>query len=398
MKARLHNWKLEEKADHKWRDPLQLINFEGCFNRISPQLLKYKVYGDWWEIINRLNIRLLVSREHEHILMCLGCESDSPEISFLALPHPSGIAVDQDKRVIYVASTRNPNMIYQFNPIQGFIERKDKNKFREISTAVKNTLVPGKVFFLPGSLYIHDMIFMNRKLYANAVGHNSIIQISEDGGYKYVWWPKCIEKENKPDISDNYLQLNSIAAGKTINNSYFTSSTEKILSTRPGDINFPVNKKGVLFYGKTKEVVCRGLTRPHSARMNEGKVWLNNSGYGEIGFVEKNKFNSFLKLPGWTRGLYFKDDIAFVGTSRVNTRFSNYAPGVDLKSDICAIHAIDIKKCKIIGSIDWPFGSQIFAVEGIDKNYFGGLPMNLLQRKTPENLNHLFYAFKNNRV
>jgi len=394
MKNEFRNSKLEEKADRKWRNPLQLINFEGCFDRISPQLLKYKVHGNWWETVHRLGIRLLVSREYEHLLMCMGCNQDSPEISFLALPHPSGIAVDPDKKSVFVASTRNPNMIYQFNPVQGLIGRKDKNKFGKIPAAAKNTLVPGKVLFLPGSLYIHDMVFMSGKLYVCAVGHNSIIQVSGDGSYKYVWWPRCVDKGNKPDTRDNYLQLNSIAAGPTLNSSYFTSSTEKILSTRPGDVNFPVNKKGVLFHGKTKEVVCRGLTRPHSARMNGKAVWLNNSGYGEFGFVEKNKFSSFLKLPGWTRGLYFKDDVAFAGTSKVNRRFSNYAPGVDLKSDICAVHAVDMKTCRVIGSIEWPYGSQIFAVEGIDRNCGSGLPVDLLPRENQGDLNNLFYSFK----
>jgi hypothetical protein len=298
MKDKLNHSKLCEKANQEWRNPLQIINFEGCFNPAKSQLLKYIVCGDWWDIIHRLNIRLLVSREYEHLLICLSCDSDSPRISFMTIPHPSGIAVDQDKKAIYVASTRNPNMIYEFNPINGFIERRDKNKFKEVSTAGEKTLIPVRVFFLPGSLYIHDMISMNENLYASAVGHNSIIQISDNGEYKYVWWPKCVDKENKPDIQDNYIQLNSIAGNKTIADSYFTSSTEKILSTRPGDINFPVIKRGVLFNGKTKEVVCRGLTRPHSARMNKGKVWLNNSGYGEFGFVEKNKFFKLLKLPG----------------------------------------------------------------------------------------------------
>jgi uncharacterized protein (TIGR03032 family) len=394
MKNEFVNSKLDAKADLKWRNPLQLVGFEGCFDRISPQLLKYRVRGDWWEVVQRLGIRLLVSRECEHLLMSLGCNARAPEISFLALPHPSGITIDQDKKVVYVAGTRNPNMIYQLSPVQGFIGRSDKNKFEKKSAVEKNTLVPGKVVFLPGSLYIHDMVFVNGKLYACAVGHNSIVQVSDDGSYKYAWWPKCVDRKNKPDTSDNYLQLNSIAAGPTMGSSYFTASTEKILSTRPGDVHFPVNKKGVVFHGKTKEVVCRGLTRPHSARINGGLVWLNNSGYGEFGFVEKNKFNSFLKLPGWTRGLYFKDDIAFVATSKVNRRFSNYAPGVDLKSDVCAVHAVDLKKCRVLGSIEWPHGSQIFAVEGIGKNHFGSLPVNLSLRDNRDNLNHLFYAFK----
>ena len=41
---------------------------------------------------------------------------------------------------------------------------------------------------------------------------------------------------------------------------------------RPGHLNFPVDGRGVIFSGRTRDVVATGLTRPHSARLHEGTI------------------------------------------------------------------------------------------------------------------------------
>ena len=107
-------------------------------------------------------------------------------------------------------------------------------------------------------------------------------------------------------LDKNYIQLNSIAAGNNIKESYFSASCDQISNRRPGHKNFPVDKRGVIFSGKTKEVFARGLTRPHSARLYKGDVWVDNSGYGELGYARKWSSSSLLyACLAWTRGLVF---------------------------------------------------------------------------------------------
>src|SRR5437867_1362027 len=72
-------------------------------------LLQFSTRGDWWEIVEQLDITLLVTREYEHLVMALTVENGKPRISYLALPHPSGLAVDLARKAVYLASTRNPN-------------------------------------------------------------------------------------------------------------------------------------------------------------------------------------------------------------------------------------------------------------------------------------------------
>jgi uncharacterized protein (TIGR03032 family) len=119
----------------------------------------------------------------------------------------------------------------------------------------------------------------------------------------------------------------------------------------------------VIFSGRTREVVVRGLTRPHSARLHRGQLWVDDSGYGEVGVCIDGRLRPAAGLPGWTRGLGFHGDLAFVGTSRILPRFHHYAPGLDPARCVCGVHIIDSRRGALLGSLVWPSGTQIFAVE-----------------------------------
>ena len=52
-----------------------------------------------------------------------------------------------------------------------------------------------------------------------------------------------------------------------------------------------------------------------------------------------------------------------MGTSRVIPRFRRYAPGLDPARCECGVHAVDLRTGRVLGSLLWPEGNQIFAVE-----------------------------------
>jgi len=214
------------------------------------------------------------------------------------------------------------------------------------------------------------------KLFANAVGMNAVVELPTGGGFKTVWWPRCIDgKRGRPLFGKNYLQLNSIATRDSIDTSCFSASAAEPSARRPGHLNFPVDGCGVIFYGRTREVVATGLTRPHSARFVGPTLWVDNSGYGEVGYISGGRFEVAARLPGWTRGLGVAGNVAFVGTSRVIPRYACYAPGVDIEKSKTGIHALDLKSGRVLGSILWPRGNQIFGVELARGLKTSGFPM-----------------------
>lgn len=66
------------------------------------------------------------------------------------------------------------------------------------------------------------------------------------------------------------------------------------------------------------EVVCQGLSMPHSPRWNNGRLWLLDSGTGFLGFVDfqSRKFERVAFCPGYARGLAFIGDYAIIGLSK----------------------------------------------------------------------------------
>jgi uncharacterized protein (TIGR03032 family) len=320
--------------------------------------------------------------------MALTVAEGRPEVTFMRVPHPSGLAVDSIGKTIFLASTRNPNQLLELAPVVDSLPRRDA----PVPRLDGRPLVPVRSRFLPGSLYLHDLAFVADVLYGNAVGQNAVVRLDRDSGYERVWWPRCIERESGPDFTRNYLQLNSIAAGTDLASSFFSASATKMSARRPGHKNFPVDRRGVIFSGKTRDPIATGLTRPHSARMHRGRLWVDNSGYGEVGVVEDGSFTRVATLPGWTRGLTLYDRFALVGTSRVIPRFRQYAPGLNEDKSSCGIHVVDTESGETLGSLTWPEGNQIFAVEWISRTSSTGFPFAANRRRS-KTTKLLFYSF-----
>jgi len=376
--------------DGEWRDPAQVISQWSDARRAEPGLLKFVARGKWWQVLSEHRITLLVTREYEHLVLAVSPYGRSQ--TYLRLPHPSGLVVDRKRGVVHLASTRNPNQVFQLAPVQRLIDRTDVNLDSDGSIEEDHPLVPVRSTTLPGSFYIHDLAMVGSQLYANAVGQNCVVRMRVDGRVERAWWPRAIETPDGPVFTRNHLQLNSIAAGATLQRSFFSASTDAMSTRRPSHRNFPVDRRGVIFSGASRDVIARGLTRPHSARFNAGALWVDNSGYGELGVVAAGKFEPHVRLPGWTRGLSFHDGIAFVGTSRVIPRFRQFAPGVDPARSVCGVHAIDVTRGAVLGSMVWPAGNQIFAIDWMPSSFSRGLPFRTGRRRS-ERERILFYAF-----
>ncbi len=380
-----------EYQNTEFRNPAQIVSYWQDADRIDPRLLEFETTGQWWSTLSDSAITLLVTREYEHLLLSMHVtDSSGPTVSMMRMPHPSGLAIDQAHGVVHVASTRNPNQIFDLMPLDGLLPRLDID---EVSLRGK-PLLPVRTRFYPGCLYIHDLAMIGDELHANSVGQNAIVRLSGSGAHERVWWPKCIETKNGPVFGRNHLQLNSIAAGPTLEASFFSASTDEMTDLRPGDPSFPVNRRGVIFSAVTREPIARGLTRPHSARLHKQRIWVENSGYGQVGYIDDGKFLSVANLPGWTRGLCFFKELMFVGTSRILPRFQQYAPGVDIELSRCGIHVLDMKSGQSLGSIFWPHGNQIFAIEAMPLDFTTGFPFPT-DRRLPEDLEKsLFYSFQ----
>ena len=75
---------------------------------------------------------------------------------------------------------------------------------------------------------------------------------------------------------------------------------------------------GVVIDVASGEVVCAGLSMPHSPRLKDGELYIVQSGTGEFGRVDRasGRFEPICFLPGFARGVSFLGRHAVIGVSR----------------------------------------------------------------------------------
>jgi uncharacterized protein (TIGR03032 family) len=131
------------------------------------------------------------------------------------------------------------------------------------------------------------------------------------------------------------------------------------------------NKKngGILIDLETNEIVTRGLSMPHSPRWHAGRLWLLESGTGSLGFIDpaSGKYESIVRLDGFTRGLEMVGNLAFIGLSQV--RETAVFSGIQITERLqetertCGVWVVDIQRGEVVAFLKFEDAVQeIFAV------------------------------------
>lgn len=162
-----------------------------------------------------------------------------------------------------------------------------------------------------GEIDIHELgiqndgtiVFVNTK-------YNCLAVPSVTHSFKAIWKPEFISQL----VPEDRCHLNGLAMveGKP---KYVTAvcKSDTIDGWRERR-----HDGGIVIDVETNEIVCEGLSMPHSPRWSDGKLWLLNSGTGYLGYVDfdRKSFVPKVFVPGFARGLAVKDGYAIVGLSK----------------------------------------------------------------------------------
>jgi hypothetical protein len=133
---------------------------------------------------------------------------------------------------------------------------------------------------------------------------------------------------------------------------------------------------GVLMDVDSGEILCRGLSMPHSPRWYGGRLWVCESGSGTLGTVDLNtlRYEAVAAVPGFTRGLDFAGDLAFVGLSQV--RESAVFSGIPITERLspeertCGVCIVDLRRGETVALLKFESGVQeIFAVALLPRRF-----------------------------
>lgn len=198
-----------------------------------------------------------------------------------------------------------------------------------------------RVSYTTGVLDAHDVgILENGEIIFVNTLFNCLATTSVRHSFTPVWKPPFISQI----IQEDRCHLNGLAmeAGKS---RYVTavSKSDTIDGWRDRRAD-----GGIVLDVVTGDVVCKGLSMPHSPRLYRGRLWVLNSGTGELGTVDiqNRKFQALTFCPGFLRGLQLHEKYAFVGLSKPRyERFEGLALDEKLrKADSepwCGIQVID---------------------------------------------------------
>jgi uncharacterized protein (TIGR03032 family) len=174
--------------------------------------------------------------------------------------------------------------------------------------------VPREIF-VTGELDAHDIgqLADGRVVFVNTL-YNCLATPSARHSFTPVWKPPFISKIVKEDR----CHLNGLAMEDGVPR-YVTAVSKSDTIDGWRDRRFD---GGILIDVQTGEIVISGLSMPHSPRIYGGKLWVLNSGTGEIGWIERGasaedaKFHALVFCPGYVRGLAFHGKYAFGGLSK----------------------------------------------------------------------------------
>ena len=217
---------------------------------------------------------------------------------------------------------------------------------QQINSVFDACYVPREAF-ITGELDAHDVGVLadGRIVFVNTL-YNCLATTSDRHSFTPFWKPPFISRLVKEDR----CHLNGLAMQDGTPR-YVTavSKSDTVDGWRDRRAD-----GGVIVDVGTGDIVIGGLSMPHSPRLYRDKLWVLNSGTGELGWVERgetaagSKFHVLAFCPGFVRGLAFHGDYAFVGLSKPRyQRFEGLALDrklADADSEPwCGVQVIDLR-------------------------------------------------------
>lgn len=295
------------------------------------------------ELLQRLKATIVMSTYQSGKLMLMGAREGQFELRYKQFPRPMGMYA-QDGRLWAGLG----HGIYQFANF----------------SAVAPKLGTFDACYLPQSIHytgnidIHEMALCQDKLYFVNTKFSCLCVMGPNLSFKPVWKPPFITLLQPLDK----CHLNGFCARDGVPR-YVTA-----LGRTDEPLGWRANKAdgGILMDIQNNEVLAEGLSMPHSPRWHQGQLWLLESGKGALSRYDfdTRQVIEVASLPGFTRGLDFVGDFAFVGLSKVreSATFSGL-PITRLPKRISGVWVVNIKTGKVASYVEYTSGiDEVFAV------------------------------------
>ncbi len=208
--------------------------------------------------------------------------------------------------------------------------------------------------FHTGDLNTHDVAFQGEDLLLVNTRFSCLARLSTRFNFTPFWRPSFVTDL----VPEDRCHLNGLAMED--GQPRFVTA----LGTTDGAGAWRQNKAqgGVLIELQSGRIVLDGLSMPHSPRCYGGRLWVLNSGTGELLLVDPVQGRSVpvCRLPGYLRGLAFVGPYALVGLSKIRER--HIFGGLPIQKDFdalrCGVGVVDLRSGRLAGLFEFTSGCE----------------------------------------
>jgi len=193
---------------------------------------------------------------------------------------------------------------------------------------------------------IHDLGFAGGELWIVATMFSCLATLDMEHSFVPRWKPPFVSELS----SEDRCHLNGLA----IVDGTPRYVTALGVSNEPGGWRANKAHGGVIIEVPSGEVVVEGLSMPHSPRWYGGELFVLESGKGTLATCDPTtgEVETIAEMPGFTRGLAFSGNTAFVGLSQIReTATFGGLPIAKLDKRECGVWAIDIESGEHLGFV-----------------------------------------------
>lgn len=317
-------------------------------------------------ILAHLRASILVTTYQAGHLLVIGAADGKLQISFLSYDQPMGLAVSRER--IAIGSRKQMHFLV---PAHETLSGKNQHD---------GCFVPRSSVYT-GNIHGHDLGWGSEGLWIVNTLFSCLSTLHEGFSFVPQWRPPFISRL----IDQDRCHLNgmALAAGAP---KYVTAlgETDSAAGWRPDKAT-----GGIVMEVTSGQVVCRGLSMPHSPRLHRDRLWVLNSGRGSLGWVNPSggNYEEVESMPGYTRGLSFCGQFAFVGLSKIReTSVFGGVPIAERRDELrCGVGVVDLTTGKTVAVLQFFSAiSEIFAVEilqGFVNPLFAGASVDRQERE-----------------
>ena len=303
-------------------------------------------------LLRQLGASLLVTTYQAGKLVMVRDEGDHLNTHYRAFKSPMGLALSDGGAKLAIGTS-----------IQVWEFRDNRDVARRLEPAGSHDAC-----FLPrcshvtGNVLIHEMAYgAGGQLWFVNTRFSCLSTIDSEASFTPRWRPPFVTELEPSDRC--HLNGMAMVDGKP---KYVTALGE---TNEMGGWRANKARGGIVMDVESGEILCRGLSMPHSPRWYAGRLWVCESGSGTLGYVDfkTGRYEPVAATPGFTRGLDFAGDLAFVGLSQV--RESAVFSGIPITDRLapeqrfCGVAVVDLRKGETIALLKFESGVQeIFAV------------------------------------